>query len=451
MSVQLAIANIALGTATVSRLGFGTALFVGKHNYFSERIRSYTSTQSMTDDGIPTTANIFIAAQGAFSQTPHPVILKIGRQETTSVLALSNFVASTSTHTVTLEANGIAQATIAVPANTTEELTIDDIKTAIDAVFTTKITVTKVGVAAAAVLNLVQTVSGTDWYVVSGLINLTESFIALSTEAAADTIAAIEAEDGQYYYFTAEDKSSTFVLAAAADLEARLKMYFVSVDEATSLISTPTGILADLQTGNYFRTHGIFHQNATTTFPELAQISEIAPFVTGAVTYANRIVAAVSPSQNALGNDITTTEQLNLAKVNAGFFARAGGFSTDPVITQGGKVASGEWIDAVVGRDNMQVDIEADFTNLLIQQKASKVAFNNKGANQFRSVLSTTLGLYTPEGIHNYIEDDFEIIIPDQTLFNPADKATRIFKQITFKATLTNAIHMVELTGTLSL
>lgn len=451
MSVQLAIANIALDTASVSRQGFGTILFVGKHNYFSERIRTYTSTLSMAEDGIPTDSNIYIAAQGAFSQNPSPTSIKIGRQETTSVLALDNFVASTSTHTVTLEANGIAEATIAVPAAVDEETTIDDIKTAIDAIFSTKITVTKVGAGASATLELTQAVSGTDWFVVSGLINLVESFVALSTETPADTIAAISSEDDAYYYFTAEDKSNAFVLGAAADIEAKLKVYRTSLFEANDLLATPSGTIADLNTANYFRTSAFFHHEAATKFPEVAALAEIAFAVTGTVTYANRVVAAVSPSQNIDGKDLTATEQANLRKVNGDFFARVGQSTSDPVITVVGKVASGEFIDNIVGRDNLQVDIEADMTNLLIRQKASKVAFNNKGANQLRSVLQTTLSLYTFNGIHNFIEDDFVITIPDQVDFNPADKATRTFKQITFTAQLTNAIHMLEITGTLTL
>ena len=163
MSVQLAIANIALDTSSVSRQGFGTILFAGKHNYFSERVRAYTSTLAMSTDGIPTTSSIYIAAQGAFSQNPSPTSIKIGRQETTSILSLSNFVASTSNHTVVLQANTIAQSTITVPANTTEETTIDDIITAIDAIFSTKITATKAGSGAASTITLVQIVSGTDW------------------------------------------------------------------------------------------------------------------------------------------------------------------------------------------------------------------------------------------------------------------------------------------------
>jgi len=451
MSVQLAIANIALATSSVSRQGFGTILFAGKHNYFSERVRAYTSTLAMSTDGIPTTSSIYIAAQGAFSQNPSPTSIKIGRQETTSILSLSNFVASTSNHTVVLQANTIAQSTITVPANTTEETTIDDIITAIDAIFSTKITATKVGSGAASTITLVQIVSGTDWYTVGGLVNLVETFEAVSTELAAATIAAISLEDDAYRYFTAEDKSNAFVLAAAADIEAKLKVFRTSMNEVNDLLSTPTGTIADLNTANYFRSSAFFHHEASTKFPEVSALAEIAFAVTGSVTYANRIVAAVSPSKNASGKDLTATEQTNLKKVNGDYFARVGSSISDPVITVVGKMASGEYIDNIVGRDNLQVDLEADLTNLLIRQKASKVAFNNKGANQIRSVLQTVLSLYTSEGTHNFIEDDFVIVIPDQSLFNTADKASRTFKQITFKATLTNAIHMVELTGTLSL
>lgn len=456
MSVQLAIANIALDTASVSRQGFGTLIFVGKHNYFSERVRAYTSTLSMVEDGIPTSSSIYVAAQGAFSQSPSPTEIKIGRQESTSVLTP---VTPTNglEYKVTLDGNGVTSPveitySATVPTDD-EEAVVDALKTAIDgdAELAAVITTTKVGTGASAVLELSQTVSGTDWFTVSLLTNLTESFLATSTETAADTIAAIQTEDDDWYYFHAEDKSNTFVLAAAADLEAKLKVYRTSVSESTTLDAPSTGTMADLQTNNYFRTQCFYHHDATTKFPEVATTAEIAFAVTGTVTYANRLVAGVSPSLNALGNPITATQQNNIEAVNGDYFARVGKFSTDPVTTVVGKVAAGEYLDNIVGRDNLQVDIEADITNLLIRQKSSKIAFNNKGANQLRSVLQTVLTLYTEEGIHNFIEPDFEVIIPDQASFNPADKATRTFKQITFKATLTNAIHMVEITGTLSL
>lgn len=454
MSVQLAIANIALDTASVSRQGFGTILFVGKHNYFQERVRAYNSTSALVADGIPTTSSVYAAAQAAFSQSPAPTSIKIGKQETTSVITPTGISTGTE-HKITLAAKDAVSAEFVYTALVAddEEAVVDALKAAIDADtdIAAVVTTTKVGTGATAVLELSQTVSSTDWFVVSGLLNLEESFKALSTETAAATIAAIQNEDDAWYYFTAEDHSETFVTAAAQDLESKLKYYRFSTSDVNSYISTPTGALAVPNTNSYFRSSGFYHHEADTKFPEVGALAEIAFATTGTVTYANRIVAGISPSLNANGKPLTATQQNNIKSVNGDFFARVGSFSTDPVITVVGKSGSGEWIDNIVGRDNMQVDIEADMTNFFIRQKASKAAFNNKGANQIRNILQQTLTLYTESGVHNFIEKDFEIIIPDQAAFNPADKATRTFKQITFKAQLTNAIHMAEITGTLSL
>ena len=455
MSVQLAIANIALNTASVSRQGFGTILFVGKHNHFPERIKTYTSTKSMSDDGIPTTSNIYKAAQGAFSQTPSPTSIKIGRQETTSILTPTGVI-NGAEFKVTLGANDAVSAefsyTASVPTDD-EEAVVDALKVAIDADtdIAAKITTTKVGTGTAAVLQLTQTVSGTDWFTVSALTNITESFVALSTETAAQTINAISSEDDAYYYFTAEDKSNTFVLAAAAEIEAKLKYYRTSVAEVGSYASTPTGTAADLLTYNYDSSSSFYHHEASTLFPEVAEIAEIAFNTTGTVTYANRIVKGISTSKNADGRELTATQRGNLLKANIDYFARIGNAASDPIIAVVGKSASGEWIDNIVTRDNMQVDIVADFTDFLIQQKTSKVPYNEKGLNQARDVLASTLDQYTTDGIHDFIEPDYVITISNIGDIPNADKAARILKQITFTAKLTGAIHMVEITGTLTL
>ncbi|MCP4498721.1 MAG: DUF3383 domain-containing protein, partial [Deltaproteobacteria bacterium] len=181
---------------------------------------------------------------------------------------------------------------------------------------------------------------------------------------------AIVAEDNDFYYYTAEDKSPTFIADTAAAIEAKMKYYRVSAYEAADLLATPAGSLASLVTNNYFRTNGIFHHEAESKFPEVAILAEIAFAPTGSVTYANRQVLSVSPSEGMVsGRALSTTQTGNLSKINATYIARVGSALDDPIITVGGASAGGEYIDNIVGRDNLQVDIEADFTNLLINQK----------------------------------------------------------------------------------
>lgn len=448
MSVNLAIANIALDTAIVSRQGFGTILFIGQHNFFPERVRSYGSTKAMVEDGIATTHPVYKAGLGAFSQTPAPQEILIGRQQTTSIITPQD-VADGKEFAVTITVEGFPATTFSVSAGSGDD---DDaavsglLKTEIegDSDIASVITTSTIG----AGIGIASTAG--DWFTISNLVGMEESYEP-STETAADVLAAIEAETEDFYYVTAQDKSNTFVTDMATEIEAKLKVYATSIDETTVFDAVQTGTLVDLKDGNFFRTMGIYHQEAEESFPEVARLAEAAFAVTGSITYGNRRVAAVPVSLNAVGKPLTSTQQNKLKLINADFFARVGSDAgSDPIIGVVGKVASGEWLDNIVGRDNMQVDIEADFNTFLINQKNGKVAFNNKGINQVKNVLQTTLTNYTPEGTHNFINDDFEIFVPDASEVPLADKAERTFRQISFKATLTNAIHMVEITGTLS-
>ena len=447
MSVNLAIANIALDTAIVSRQGFGTILFVGQHNYFAERVRAYTSTKSMSEDGIPATHPIFKAAEGAFSQTPAPSNILIGRQSTDSVLSISEDVSIGKNYSVTVSVEG-ESATFDVTAGDDEgEVQVfTAIKSGIDgnAIISAEVSATLDG------STLVISSLNGGWFTVTNLINIEESFSA-SSETASEVVAAIESEDDTWYYITAQDKTPTFVKEMGSLIESKLKVYAVSLDELTVFDPIQTGTAVDLKDENLFRTYNTYHQEAKTTFPEVSRIAEAAFAVTGSITYGNRRVAAVPVSLNGSGKPLTTTQQNKLKAINSDFFARVGSdVSSDPIIGVVGKVSSGEWLDNIVGRDNMQVDIQADFNTFLINQKNGKVAFNDKGINQVKNVLSTTLTQYTPDGPHNFIEDTFDITVSDAVDITQAEKGSRTFKQITFTATLTNAIHMVEITGTLS-
>lgn len=450
MSVNLAIANIALDTAIVSRQGFGTILFVGKHNYFADRVRSYTSTKSMSEDGIPATHPVYKAALGAFSQTPSPTKILIGRQTVDSVISLSEVPVVGKDYAITLSVQGFSKTFNAQAATTSQVDVLETIAAAItlDGDFNTAVTAIQTGTGESAILTI--SASSTAWFTVGNLLNTVETF-GTSAETAAEVVAAIEAEDDSWYYITAQEKSPTFVKEMATEIEAKLKVYAVSLDELTVFDPVQTGTALELKDENLFRTYYIYHQEAKTTFPEVARVAEAAFAVTGSISYGNRRVAAVPVSLNAAGKPLTSTQQNKLKLVNSDFFARVGNdASSDPIIGVVGKVASGEWLDNIVGRDNMQVDIEADFNTFLVNQKNGKVAFNNKGINQVKNILSSTLTQYTPEGAHNFIENDFEIIVVDESDVPVADKAERTFRQISFKATLTNAIHMVEITGTLS-
>lgn len=77
---QIVDVQISRETRTPTQKGFGTPLFIADDVDFSERVRSYTSIDEALDDlGIDTAA--YKMALAAFSQSPRPVLIKVGRKD----------------------------------------------------------------------------------------------------------------------------------------------------------------------------------------------------------------------------------------------------------------------------------------------------------------------------------------------------------------------------------
>lgn len=80
---QIIDVSITRNTAAADRATFGTPLFVTETvpAGFTERVRSYTSLEAMTDDGFVVTDNAYLAGQAFFSQNPAVTELFIGRKD----------------------------------------------------------------------------------------------------------------------------------------------------------------------------------------------------------------------------------------------------------------------------------------------------------------------------------------------------------------------------------
>ncbi len=200
---------------------------------------------------------------------------------------------------------------------------------------------------------------------------------------------------------------------------------------------------------------GEYHHLAEDTYPEVSALAEVATFTTGRVTYTNRIVAGVPFARDADGNKLSGTQVSNMKKNGVNFYDQVqisgASFSTNPSITYGGKVASGELTMNIVTRDNLQVDLEASLTELLIRQKDGRLAYDEASLSKIRGTVRTILSQYEDVNFHNFLLPNSPITIPRAVDITPADKAANIFKQCTFKGTLRGAIHMIEITGTLGL
>lgn len=438
---DIANVDISLQSIGVTRQGFGTPLFIDAHRYFEERVRAYSSLSGVAED-FPTTSASYRAAQQFFSNSPAPRIIKLGRRDATAVLSVG--VVSEGTQfsvTVSSGEDSVVASYTALALDTAVEV-VTALKAAIDAsapiAAATNTTVVGSTLEIAAEADATFTaVAGT---------NTSLSFA--TTETAADVMTAITDEDNDFYFVTAADKSETFVLAMAADIEARVKMYFVSTSATASygVLATPAAsgdILGKLKDAAYNRTAGMYAHNASTDHPECYFVGYNAPFDAGSVVWTN-LVVTLPLALNAGGAVLTQTQQNNVDLRNASFVRNEGGVNA----MRGGKVASGEKIDVIRGRDNMQVDLKADLQTLLLSQKGGKLPYTNDGLNTVRSVINGVMTRYVNR---QFINPNYLIIVPDVSTISSAKKQAGLLDDITFRAELTQAILLVDLRGTLEL
>lgn len=71
--------TITQDTVGIARAGFGVPLILSCNATFPERVRFYGDLASVADDGFATTSPEYLAARAAFSQSPHPEQIAIGR------------------------------------------------------------------------------------------------------------------------------------------------------------------------------------------------------------------------------------------------------------------------------------------------------------------------------------------------------------------------------------
>ncbi len=234
--------------------------------------------------------------------------------------------------------------------------------------------------------------SGTDDYAITSVSELT--YATSTSETAAEVMAAITAEDNDFYFVAANDHTSTFVTELATDVEARTKIYFVSVQEAGNLnpyLVSATDTLSQLRTGAYFRTSGWFHHEADTTFPEMQYITVASTADPGKQIWANNRMqgsgAAQDPSTNLL---LSAGQKSNLNDKSANYTEVQGGL----VITRRGSVSGSDTftIDLVRNRDFLEARLSENYQNFLINNAV--VPYTDSGIVRSENVLTSTLDRY---------------------------------------------------------
>ena len=468
MSVQLATVDIVFGDTTNARPSIQRGIFIARHNYFPERYREYQSLNAVAED-VPTTSSVYIAAQSHFAQDPALDVFGVGRFETISVITPEDATTGKEYGLTLLAKDAAASITVsytAVALDTQEEI-VDALIAAIQADTDTaaKVTTTKVGVGADAVMQLSHAVTN-DWFVVSDLVSVTESFPSVPEQTAADELVAITQENDNWYYVTTDVKEGSFVEALALDLSARFNFYAVSLAEATAYNQTGlAGTLGALMTQAYDKVYPIYHHDAD-KYPEVGEMSEYFALADTGITMANRNVAGVSESLQVDGKKLTDTQIANLKANGINFFnpPKISGSTTAQQLNRaivtgrngGGRVCSGEYSFNVVGKDAMTIELEANLTDLLTSQKIGRLTWTQEDLDKVYGMIDKALVKFAdPNGwdlIYNKSHPDFPYYIERKTPrdFSAAVRQVGKLTDQMFRAYLKDAIHEVEVIGNLT-
>ncbi|WP_426353665.1 DUF3383 family protein [Exiguobacterium sp. R-39] len=117
-----------------------------------------------------------------------------------------------------------------------------------------------------------------------------------------------------------------------------------------------------------------------------------------------------------------------------------------------GITGSGEYIDALHGKDFVKVTMENEIQTAL--QNADKVPYDNRGIGLIEGAATTALQRAFTQGIIGVTADnlpDYTITALSRNEVNESDRANRIYKGLSFRFGNAGAIHEVEVYGQIEL
>lgn len=437
--------QISLNTTGITQEGFSTLLIVGPHAHSLARVESYTAASEMIDAGFSADDPLYLACVDAFSQTPRPRQVKVGRQLVDSVLVSVKKVTATGVYTVTVstkDSNGNVDSK--QYSYTNNGGTATDIATGLQNVIANDASSAVTATVADGVVTLTGNSGDSFMVQVSSMLSMQNGTI---TEDVPTMMAAIVAYDNDWYGWAFTSRVQADILAAAAWTESVRKIFGTSTAEAGSYnpdVTTDTGY--KLYNDNYYRTFWFYHEKAATDFPECAVFARCFAVLPGGETWALKKLAGVTT------DGLTETQYNAITRKNGNTFERFRNIS----LTQNGKVAAGEWIDVIRFRDWLQEEITVNVVNLLINR--DKVPYTDDGIAMIEARIRQALELGQRRGgiaPTEYDEDGnenlgFTIEVPLSSQISANQKASRVLTDVKFTARLAGAIHVVEIYGSLT-
>jgi hypothetical protein len=140
---------------------------------------------------------------------------------------------------------------------------------------------------------------------------------------------------------------------------------------------------------------------------------------------------------------ISSTQEGVVKGKHGNTYTEVAGFN----ITNPGKVASGEFIDVVFGRDALQARIQEAVFAVLVSVR--KVPYTDTGVDMVVAAVKGVLATFVTSGF--LAADPAPVVVaPKVKDVAQSDRANRLLPDVDFSATLAGAIQAVEISGRIS-
>ncbi len=419
--IQITLTRESTPVATAS---FQIPLILAAFTNFSERTRTYTDFDAVTDD-FNSGDKVYTIAQKLFGQSTVgavPPSIVVGRRQVDSVTFTPTVVDST-LYSVTL--NGVLYSfTSGVGATATTIVT--GLKAAIGS--PTGITVT-----GTTTLILTTTVAGTAWSVISSA-NLV-GVNAAPTETWADALDAVSDDNDVWYALVTETHTSADVQALSAAIQARRKIFGTSSQDTVVPTTGTTDIAYILDSISAGRTYGVYLPTADAEYPEAVWMGSQLAYTPGSNDWDFKRGTGATVSK------LNDTARVNLRAKNMNMYTTVGGVN----VFQDGNMFDGTPIDQVIIEDWLYARLQEQIYFRLVN--TLKIPMTNAGLvvieNEIRSVLSQAEA-------NGAIDRGWSVTVPDVLEIPVNLRALRTAGVFQFRVRLAGSIRKVIINGFLA-
>lgn len=443
----LAVTNVTSTLTAVLQRGFGTLCILDENNQFLERTKVIYPTDSLSAI-FPSDSQAYLAVTAAFSVSPKPEKVMVGRRTTNATLTVGPVIVGTVSSVTIRTSPTTTQAISFTAAGTDSAVVAAALVTAINGNGTLSAQLT--ASSTSNVVTLTRKVNGNFSIDMTGLANLTIGK-AGTTELPSQAMNAIQAETFDFFAIVSTDRTSSAITDLATWVSTRDNVLFYATSDNTlyagALNPASTNYVDVLKIGGAKYACPVYTEAASLSlYPEVRVFASKANYQPGDVIYGNITDLGVGPAKKTDGTLLSNAELGYLSDRGVNYFEYSRDFGFTMFrrgFSQGAGVAA--WIDDYIGGLLVKARCNEAVAQLLVRQGSTKIGGSVEGYSAIQSAIETALNtMKTSVGGQPRLLRDFKIYIPKAKDITAAMRQGRVAK-IKVKAWLEGALDSGEI------